>query len=144
MRSSVSVLGYLAMVGGLLGLLVTRSVFSPSAFVLAPQATALALMVWARLTFGRRSFHLAANPTQGGLVTSGPYRFIRHPIYTAVCLFVTAGAAAHLSARTLLFSALVWAGALVRIRCEETLLMQRYPEYRKYAAVTPRMVPFLF
>lgn len=27
----------------------------------------------------------------GGLVTNGPYRFIRHPIYTAVCLFVWTG-----------------------------------------------------
>jgi protein-S-isoprenylcysteine O-methyltransferase Ste14 len=42
----------------------------------------------ARVTFGRRSFHAAANPTAGGLVTTGPYRLIRHPIYTAACLFV--------------------------------------------------------
>jgi hypothetical protein len=57
-------------------------------FVLAPEAAAMALMLWVRVTFDRRSFHAVANPTEGGLVTTGPYRFVRHPIYTAVCLFV--------------------------------------------------------
>jgi protein-S-isoprenylcysteine O-methyltransferase Ste14 len=129
------------MAGGFVGLLITRSVLSPSPLVLAPQVAALALMVWARVTFGRRSFHLAANPTPGGLVTWGPYRFIRHPIYTAVCLLVTAGAAAHLSERTCLLCAIVWGGAIARMYCEERLLVARYPEYRQYAATTSRMIP---
>ena len=137
-------LGYLAMVGGLVGLLFTWSLLSPSPFVIAPQVAAVALMIWARVTFGRRSFHPAANPTAGGLVTTGPYRFIRHPIYTAVCLLVSAGAAAHLSWNTCLLCALVWAGAIARMFCEERLLARRYPEYRQYAASTSRMIPFVF
>ena len=141
MLKVLSVLGYLAMVGGLVGLLVTRNLLSPAAWVLAPQAAAVALMIWARISFGRRSFHLAANPTAGGLVTTGPYRFIRHPIYTAVCLFVTAGVVTHVSWIALPLLALVGAGAIARIFCEERLLMARYPEYRQYAAATSRMIP---
>jgi protein-S-isoprenylcysteine O-methyltransferase Ste14 len=144
MLKALSVIGYLAMVGGLLGLLSTRSLLSPSPFVLVPQVAGLALIVWARITFGRRSFHCAANPTAGGLVTTGPYRFIRHPIYTGVCLFVTAGAVAHLSWTTVLLAGLVWSGALSRMYCEEQLIVARYPEYHQYAAKTSRMVPFLF
>ncbi len=143
MLKALSVIGYLAMVAGLIGLVFTWSLLSPSPFVIAPQV-AVALMVWARVTFGRRSFHCAANPTEGGLVTTGPYRFIRHPIYTGVCLFVTAGAAAHRSWSTLLLWALVWVGAIARMLCEERLLLQRYPGYLQYAARTPRMVPFVF
>lgn len=48
-------------------------------------------MAWARLTFGRRSFHASAVPTAGGVETRGPYRFIRHPIYTAACVIGSAG-----------------------------------------------------
>ena len=144
MLKALSLVCYAAMVGGLLGLLATRSLLSPSPIVVALQLVAVLLMIWARVTFGRRSFHLAANPTGGGLVTTGPYRFIRHPIYTAVCLFTTAGAAAHLSWTTLLFCAVVWGGALARIFCEEHLLKFRYPEYRQYAARTSRMIPFVF
>jgi protein-S-isoprenylcysteine O-methyltransferase Ste14 len=144
MFNAISVLGYLAMAGGLIGLLVTRNILSPSPLVIVPQIAAVALLVWARMAFGRRSYHLAANPTAGGLVTTGPYRFIRHPIYTGVCLFVTAGAAAHLSWTTLMLAGLVWTGALGRMFCEERLVMARYPEYRQYAANTRRMVPFVF
>jgi len=144
MLKALSVIGFLAMAGGFLGLLLTWSVLSPSPLVVAPQLAAVALMIWARVTFGRRSFHFAANPTPGGLVTWGPYRFIRHPIYTAVCLFVTAGAAAHPSWRTCLLVAIVWGGAIARMFCEERLLAARYPEYRQYAATTSRMIPRVF
>ena len=59
------------------------------------QVIAGLLMVWARLTFGIRSFHGTANPTAGGLVTTGPHRYIRHPIYAAILYFFWAGIVAH-------------------------------------------------
>jgi protein-S-isoprenylcysteine O-methyltransferase Ste14 len=141
---ALSIVGYLGMIVGLLGLLATSSLFSPSPVVIVPQILALLLLVWARLTFGRRSFHFAANPTAGGLVTTGPYRYIRHPIYTAVCLFAGAGAAAHWSWTTAAFGGLVLAGALVRLLCEEKLVAARYPEYRPYASKTWRVIPYVF
>jgi protein-S-isoprenylcysteine O-methyltransferase Ste14 len=144
MLQTFSKIGYVVMVSGLVGLLATHSLFSASPLVIVPQAGAVLLMLWARITFGRRSFHFAASPTEGGLVTVGPYRYIRHPIYTAVCLFVLVGAAAHPSWHAALLCGLIICGALVRIRCEEILLMARYPDYKSYGAKTWRMVPFVF
>src|SRR5258706_14047048 len=95
MLKALSLIGCVGMLGGLLGLLLTRSLFSSSPIVIALQVLALLLFLWARITFGRRSFHVVADPTAGGLVTDGPYRFIRHPIYAAFCLFISAGVAAH-------------------------------------------------
>ena len=80
MLQALSILGYLGMIVGLLGLAATRSLFAASPLAIVPQAAAVLLMLWARATFGRRSFHFAASPTEGGLVTTGPYRWIRHPI----------------------------------------------------------------
>jgi protein-S-isoprenylcysteine O-methyltransferase Ste14 len=97
MLKTLSIIGYLGMIGGLLGLVATRAILSVSPLVIATQVASVLLAVWARVTFGRRSFHAAANPTEGGLVTSGPYHFIRHPIYTAICLFAATGVAAHWS-----------------------------------------------
>lgn len=97
MLKTLSLVGYIGMIGGLLGLLAMHAVFSTSAWVIAIQVAALLVAVWARVTFGRRSFHVAANPTKGGLVTWGPYRYIRHPIYTAICVATIAGIAAHWS-----------------------------------------------
>ncbi len=144
MLKALSVTGYLGMMGGLLALIWLHSLFSLSPIVIALQISALVLFFWARITFGRRSFHVAANPTAGGLVDTGPYRHIRHPIYTALCLFTGAGAAAHLSWKAGFAFGLIFCFALLRIFCEEFLVTKRYPEYREYAGRTWRMFPRVF
>lgn len=144
MLKTLSLVGYMGMLIGVLGLVAMRALFSSSLWVISVQVAALALGVWARVAFGRRSYHVAANPTEGGLVTTGPYRYIRHPIYTAVCLLMGAAVAGHWSWKTALCGGLVVAGAMVRIFCEETLLPRRYPEYKQYAAGTWRMIPYVY
>jgi protein-S-isoprenylcysteine O-methyltransferase Ste14 len=141
---TLSVAAVLLMVGAALGLLAMNSLLARSPAGIAVQVAALALMAWARLTFGRRSFHAAANPTAGGLVTTGPYRFIRHPIYTAACLFVWAGVLSNWSVLAGLLGVTLLVGAFVRMLCEERLVVQTYPEYREYARTTKRMVPYVF
>lgn len=69
---------------------------------------------------------------------------VRHPIYTAVCLFAFAGVLAHVSRTAVGLALLVFLGALGRMLPEERLVLQRYPEYADYAARTKRMVPLVF
>jgi len=140
----LSILGYLGMVGGLLGLVVARNLFSTSPLVITLQVLAFLLLLWARVTFGRRSFHLVADPTKGGLVTGGPYRVIRHPIYAAMCLFAWTGIAAHWSWGSVLWGGLILASTVTRIFCEETLVAISYPEYAQYKARTWRMIPYVY
>jgi protein-S-isoprenylcysteine O-methyltransferase Ste14 len=139
-----SILGVVVMVGALIGLYKIGVLLTAQPIAIALQLTAVALMVWSRITFGRRSFHAAANPTAGGLVTTGPYRIIRHPIYTAACLFGWGSIVVHWSLVSVALGILLLLGALVRMVCEEQLVKQTYPEYVEYAKVTKRMVPFLF
>jgi protein-S-isoprenylcysteine O-methyltransferase Ste14 len=144
MLKTLSIIGYIGMLSGLLGLVVLRAMLAVSATGIFIQIAAFLLFVWARVTFRRRSYHVAANPTEGGLVTSGPYRFIRHPIYTAVCVFTVPGMAAHWSWGAGLCGGLVIASLLMRMFCEETLVAERYPEYEQYAASTWRMIPYVY
>ena len=144
MLKALSLVGLLMMVVALAGLWRIGALFSPSPSVIGVQVAAVLLIVWARVTFGVRSFHAAANPTGGGLVTSGPYRCIRHPIDTAGCLIGWAGIAAHVSVASASLGVLLLAGAVVRMLCEENLVVETYPEYREYAKRTKRMIPFLF
>jgi protein-S-isoprenylcysteine O-methyltransferase Ste14 len=144
MWKRLSAVSLLLMIVGAVSLVVTHAMFSANIAVVAVQAVAFALMVWARLTFGRRSFHATADPTEGGLVTTGPYRFVRHPIYASICLFLVAGALAHLSPTTVVLVLLALIGAAGRILAEEHLLVERYPEYADYAARTKRLVPYVF
>ena len=140
----VSIAGFLLMVAAIVGLVFSHALFSRSPVVIGAQVAAVALMIWARITFGRRSFHAAADPTEGGLVTKGPYHFIRHPIYTAVCVFCWAGVLADASVVSVVVGGLLVVGALMRMLAEERLVLQRYPAYRQYAQVTKRMVPYVF
>lgn len=144
MLKTSSVIGYFGMVGGLAGLLITGNLFSPHPLPICLQAGALLLFFLARVTFGRRSYHVSADPTEGGLVTVGPYRHIRHPIYTAMCLFTASGAAAHRSWSAGLCLGLILASAALRIFCEEKLVAARYPGYAEYKARTWRMIPYVY
>lgn len=127
-----------------LWLAVSRSILGAGPVTIAIQGSAVLLMVWARLTFGMRSFHATANPTAGGLVTTGPYQYIRHPIYAAILCFVWAGIAAHASPVSAALGLLASAMTAVRMVAEEKLVVQTYPEYAEYANATARLVPFVF
>ncbi len=132
------------MLAALLGLWWIQALFSPHPIIIALQLAAVLLMLWARVTFGLRSFHAAANPTAGGLVTRGPYHFIRHPIYASICLFVWAAVLGHFSLLAVSLGVLATLGALARLFCEEHLLERQYPEYRAYALRTRRLLPGLW
>jgi protein-S-isoprenylcysteine O-methyltransferase Ste14 len=140
----VSLLAFLTMVAALVALLYARSLFAHTPFLIALQVAAVLLMLWARLSFGLRSFHAAANPTAGALVTSGPYRFLRHPIYASICLFLWAGIFDHLSAFSVSLGVVATAGAIARLLCEERFLLQQYAEYSSYRTRTKRLVPGLW
>jgi protein-S-isoprenylcysteine O-methyltransferase Ste14 len=144
MLKIISILGLVVMIAALLGLYEIGVLISPQPLAIALQVIAVALMIWARVTFGRRSFHAAANPTTGGLVTTGPYRYIRHPIYTAACLFGWGAIVVHWSLVSVALGVLLFLGALARLLCEEQLVKQTYPEYLEYSRVTKRMIPYVF
>ena len=92
-------------------------------------------MIWARSTFGARSFHLAANPTEGGLIKNGPYKFLRHPIYASIIYFAVVGTIANLSVVSISLFLLLVAGCFIRIFTEEKYLKIKYPEYKEYSDI---------
>ena len=126
-------------------LLQRHALIGTGAVAIALQVVAVALMAWARLTFGRRSYHFAANPTAGGLVTVGPYRFWRHPIYASILLFVWSGVLSHaFNPLSFALAAVATLATGVRIAAEEQLLRSTFPEYAAYAGRTKRLIPFVF
>jgi len=140
----LSILATVAAVLALLWLCSIRGLFGDGPISIGLQVAAALLMVWARLTFGLRSFHAAANPTEGELVTRGPYALVRNPIYAAVCLFTWAGVTSHFGAVSALCGVVVVGAMLVRVFAEEKLLRAQFPEYAAYAQRVKRLVPFVF
>jgi len=143
-QKRLSIFAFLGAAGCLIWLGFKKVLLGAGPVTIAIQVIAVLLFTWARLTFGLRSFHAAANPTSGGLVTRGPYRWLRHPIYSAVLYFLWAGIAAHPSRSTILVALLASALLGVRMFGEERLLREMYPEHAEYARHTARVLPFIF
>ena len=91
MPKTLSALAFAVMVVGLVGLYYQHALFGREPIAIAVQVAAVLLMIAARLTFGGRSFHATANPTEGGVVQRGPYAYVRHPIYAAAMYIAWAG-----------------------------------------------------
>jgi protein-S-isoprenylcysteine O-methyltransferase Ste14 len=143
-HKTLSIIATALSVLALATLVLRHGLFSPSPVVIILQVFAVLLMLWARTTLGTRSFHFSANPTKGGLVTSGPYRYIRHPIYAAVVIFIVAGVVANLSILNGILGLVVVLGMVIRALCEERFLRVEYSEYAEYSRHTWRMIPFVF
>jgi protein-S-isoprenylcysteine O-methyltransferase len=138
----ISTVGFLLTVAAVGALQLQHALFAMGPVGLAIQLAGLALVVWARLTFGGRSFHFSAPPTPGVLVTRGPYRFVRNPIYGGALLIVAVGVVTHPSLVNVAIGLLALFGTMMRILCEEQLLAKQYPDYAAYQQTTGRLLPF--
>lgn len=144
LRKTLSLCGFLVAVAGMVWLFVIHHLFATNHMPLVVQACAVLLMLWARVTFGLRSFHATANTTSGGLVTTGPYRYWRHPIYASIIYFVWAGQVEMPTVVSVSLALAVTAGLLMRMVLEEQFLVTAYPEYLEYMRRAKRLVPFVF
>jgi len=103
----------------------------------------LALMAWmiAAFVWSRRRDATGAVP---GLSTSGPFAYLRHPIYAALIHFVWAGAMDHFSWPVLGWAETVTAGAFTRMHVEDHVLLRTYPDYRAYKKRVKKLIPFVY
>src|ERR1700733_12445480 len=83
-------------------------------------------------------------PEARRLVTSGPYALVRHPLYLGEMVAIAGIALQHLSVWALLLLVLVWAFQLRRMKYEELVLFQSFPEYADYMARTARLLPGVY
>jgi len=107
------------------------------AFVLVGITMALVAM----LHLGR-SFSLT--PQARSVVRTGPYRWIRHPLYLSEEIAVVGAALPRLAPATVLILVLHIGVQVRRILYEEDLLRRTCPEYSSYASSRWRLVPYLW
>lgn len=99
---------------------------------------------WARLHLGRLWSGRVARKTAHRIVETGPYAFVRHPIYTGLCLAALATALERAALTPLLGTVLVSLGFTLKARLEEDFLRQELgvEAYDAYARRVPMLVPF--
>ena len=103
----------------------------------------LGLAVWARVHLGRNWGMPMTQRQEPELVTSGPYRLIRHPIYTGLILGV-AGTALAFNLIGLLLALLVAVLCYFGARVEEGNMTAAFPTtYPAYRTRTKMLIPFV-
>lgn len=125
-------------------LLISGQLLSRSPYAIVPQLLAVALAIWARRSFPAGQFSVHPEPKAPRLIESGPYRWIRHPMYTAVQTIVWSGVLQHRTPLNLAIAAVPLLVVIVRIVDEEKALLANVPGYAEYAKRTKRFVPFVF
>jgi protein-S-isoprenylcysteine O-methyltransferase Ste14 len=107
-------------------------------------ADGLAFAIWARLHIGRNWGSPMSQKTETELVTSGPYRRVRHPIYSGI-LIATIGTAVALSWAWLIAVALAGIYFVYSAIVEERNLTEQFPDtYPAYKDSTKMLLPFVF
>jgi protein-S-isoprenylcysteine O-methyltransferase Ste14 len=100
----------------------------------------LTLAIWARKHLGRNWSTRHTIQVGHELVTSGPYRFVRHPIYTGILLtWFGAGLVNTIYFVLFVLVALIF---FSRIPKEEASMMGLFPnQYPAYRATTKALIP---
>jgi protein-S-isoprenylcysteine O-methyltransferase Ste14 len=107
-------------------------------------ALGIAFAIWARV-------HLAGNwsgtvtlKQDHSLTRDGPYRIVRHPIYTGILLGILGSAIADGEWRSLVGLALITLSFLRKITIEEQFLTAQFGDaYARYRAEVPALIPWL-
>jgi protein-S-isoprenylcysteine O-methyltransferase Ste14 len=106
-------------------------------------AVGLGLAVWARINIGRNWGTPMSQKDDPELVTSGPYRLVRHPIYSGI-LVAGIGTAVALSWSWLIAVALAGIYFVYSATIEERNLTEQFPDtYAMYRRSTKMLVPFI-
>jgi protein-S-isoprenylcysteine O-methyltransferase Ste14 len=121
-------------------------------YTLAIQALAVSLCIlgllgaiWARRTLAENWSMEVVFKEQHELVERGPYRFVRHPIYTSVLLMVLGSALAEGLLTALVGFLLIVAGFAVKLKQEEVLMLRHFPtQYAAYKSRVKALLPLVW
>jgi protein-S-isoprenylcysteine O-methyltransferase Ste14 len=115
--------------------------------ILGDAITFLGLLVsiWSRFYLGANWSAIVALREGHELIQRGPYRFVRHPMYTVFLLMIAGTAVVLISSSALAALIICFLVTWWKLRAEEDLLMKHFPDaYRRYRSHTKALIPFIF
>ena len=124
--------------------------FLPEIVLLEPVGLAMVIggaffACWARYTLGRNWSLAAQLKHEHEVVQSGPYRFVRHPIYSGLLLAFMGTAVMIGEWRALVAFAIIFCSFLYKFRVEERLLRVHFGDgYLQYHARTKALIPGIY
>lgn len=107
-------------------------------------AAGVGFAIMARFWIGRNWSGTVTIKEQHELIQSGPYRIVRHPIYTGLLLAYLSTAIVHGELRGFVGFVLLLLGFGLKLRMEETFMVQQFGNaYLDYKRRVKALVPFV-
>jgi protein-S-isoprenylcysteine O-methyltransferase Ste14 len=105
----------------------------------------IGLSIWARLILGEYWSSFPSLKQNHRLIVTGPYRLVRHPIYTGLLLALLGSALQYGLVRSFLAVLTCAVGLYLKVTAEEEFMVQRFGEaYLRYCRKVSALVPYLF
>lgn len=123
----------------------TGPIFANPLLLLLIELSGLVLGIWAVLVMRIGHFNISPEPfTWSKMVSRGPYRIIRHPMYLALLITTLPLVISYFSSLRLVFWFILLADLVFKMGYEEGLLQKQFPEYRQYQEQTARILPGIY
>ncbi|MHB8655301.1 MAG: methyltransferase family protein [Terriglobia bacterium] len=111
---------------------------------LALTCAGIALAAWARLIIGKNWSATVTVKQSHQLVRTGPYKVVRHPIYSGILLAILGTAIAFREVRGLAGLGFVFTGFWMKLCLEEQFMTEQFGEdYIRYKQETQALIPFV-
>ena len=78
------------------------------------------------------------------LIRSGPYKLIRHPMYLSVLIITLCWLIDYITYVRISVALILFITMISKIKYEEGLLKEAFPEYEEYQSQTKRLIPFIY
>jgi protein-S-isoprenylcysteine O-methyltransferase Ste14 len=102
----------------------------------------LSVCLWARYALGSNWSGAVTLKQDHELIERGPYRYVRHPIYSGFLLMALGTATLHARTSEFVFCGLLLLGFWLKLRAEEALLTRHFPEaYPEYRRRVKALIP---
>lgn len=124
---------------------VTGPLIATNPVLLLLEGLAGTLGLWAIWTIGLGNFNVTPDVKElARLATAGPYRYIRHPMYSALLLGALALVIDRFSYLRLALWLVLLIDLLIKLGYEERLLSRDLDGYAAYRQRTKRLIPYLY
>lgn len=116
-----------------------------SFFGLLLQGLGVFVGLWAVKTMHLGRFNIVPDPrADGELVETGPYRWVRHPMYLSILLVMSPMVVADTSVERFVWLLVLVATLLIKLHYEESLLRQHFADYATYQQRSHKLLPGVF
>ncbi len=130
---------------GIIIIVFTGSLFAKNIFLLSIEICGIILAIWSLLSMKLNNLNVYPDIKQKAkLVKSGPYKLIRHPMYTSIIVSILPLVIDQFTIFRLVVYIVMLIDLIVKLNYEENMLKSHFENYEDYCKKTYRIIPFVY